>query len=84
MSTYEWNDGHETKWLRYDVSMCEKNNEIRTPNETIETWNVHMWMEQWVPNEVSTCKHKGGHLVKQLKHENFKCQWSKGHLMKQI
>jgi hypothetical protein len=78
MSTYECNDGHETKWLRHAMSICEKNNEIGTPNETIETWNVHMWMEPWVLNEVSTWEHKGGHLMKQLKHENFKCQWSKG------
>jgi len=70
--------------LRHDMSMSEKNNEIGTPNETIERWNVHMWMELWVPNEVSTCEHKGGHLVKQLRNENFKCQKSKGHLTKQI
>jgi hypothetical protein len=76
MEWWAWNKVIET-W-RVAMSMCEKNNEIGTPNETIETWNVHMWVEQWVPNEVSTCEHKGGHLVKQLKHEKIKCEWSKG------
>jgi len=89
MSIYEWNDGHETKWLRHHVSMCEKNNEIGTPNETIETWNVHMWTQGWTLNETSetwkfqvSMKQGGPNEANLDKRCLGMCEWNNGHLLK--